>query len=190
MDLYLEGGSAGPKCNSQTIDKCDPEETYLSVKEDCGQAEVIYQNINVVGKCDSLFYTPVKIGESITLSAMLDSGSMAWTINESAEMKLRSAAAVDESGEFNTDVVLVGCGGLRVKPKSSFNLTMEVYGIKMLVPTLVIPGQHDELILGTNVIKHILRYLKMSNGFWQAVSNPTSVDPECEIFGSISRARS
>lgn len=138
-----------------------------------------------MGGCDSLFYTPVKIGETVTLSAMLDSGSMACTINESAEMKLRSVGAVDECGEFKTDVTLVGCGGLRVKPKSSFNLTMEVYGVKMVVPTLVVPGQHDELILGTNVIKHILRYFKLCDGFWQALSSPTSADPECESFLSM-----
>lgn len=59
---------------------------------------------------------------------------------------------------------------------------MEVYGIKMVVPTLVVPGQHDELILGTNVIKHILRYFKLYGEFWQAVSSPSSPDPECESF--------
>lgn len=69
---------------------------------------------------DNLFYMPVKIGEMVTLSAMLDSGSTTCTINESAEMKLKSAGAVDECGEFKTDVILVGYGGLRVKPKSSF----------------------------------------------------------------------
>lgn len=141
--------------------------------------------MHIVGGRDSLFYTPVKIGDTVTLDAMLDSGSMACTINESAEMKLRSAGAVDESSEFKTDVTLVGCGGLRVKPKSSFNLTMEVYGMKMAVPTLVVPGQHDELIIGTNVIKHILRYFKLCDGFWQALSSPTSADPECESFLSM-----
>ena len=55
------------------------------------------------------------------------------------------------------NVVFVGCGRLRVKPKSAFNVEMEVYGCKMSVPTLVVSGQNDELILGTNVIKHILR---------------------------------
>lgn len=136
--------------------------------------------MHVVGGRDNLFYMPVKNGEMVTLSAMLDSGSMACTI-KSAEMKLKLAGSVDECGEFKTDVILVGCGGLHVKSKLSFNLTMEVYGIKIVVPTLVVPGQ----ILGTNVIKHILRYFKLCGGFWQAVSSPTSPDPECESFLSM-----
>ncbi len=182
----MEGGSAGHHhYNSQAVDDCESQNAYLSAKVNCDHSEVIYQNIHVVGGRDSLFYTPVKIGEVVSLNAMLDSGSMACTINESAEMTLRSAGAVDECDEFVADVTLVGCGGLRVKPRSSFNLTMEVYGIKMIVPTLVVPGQHDELILGTNVIKHILRYFKLSDGFWQAVSKPISSDPECESFLSM-----
>ncbi len=131
--------------NSQAVDDCESQNAYLSAKVNCDHLEVIYQNIHVVGGRDSLFYMPVKIGEVVSLNAMLDSGSMACTINESAEMTLRSAGAVDECDEFVADVTLVGCGGLRVKPRSSFNLTMEVYGIKMIVPTLVVPGQHDEL---------------------------------------------
>ncbi len=55
----------------------------------------------------------------------------------------------------------------------------------MIVPTLVVPGQHDELIIGTNVIKHILRHFKQCEGFWRAVSGPTSKDSECESFLSM-----
>lgn len=77
-------------------------------------------------------------------------------MHHAAEMRLRKAGIVDGNSDLSTEVVLVGCGGLRVKPKSVYNLTMEVYGLKMIVPTLVVSGQHDELIIGTNVIKHIL----------------------------------
>lgn len=91
------GGSAGHHyCNSQAIDDCEAQNAYLSAKGQCDQTEVIYQNTNVVGGQDSLFYTPVKIGESVTLSAMLDSGSIACTMNESAEMELKSAGVLNE----------------------------------------------------------------------------------------------
>ena len=52
----------------------------------CDEDALSYQSRHVVCGRDSLFYTPVKIGETVTLSAMLDSGSMACTINESAEI--------------------------------------------------------------------------------------------------------
>lgn len=157
----MDGGSAVHHyCNSLVVVDC--ENAYQSAKVHCDESEFIHQNTHIVGGRDRLFYTPVKIGERVRLNAMLDSGSMACTISESAEMALRSAGAVNECDNFVVDVTLVGCGGLRVKPRSSFNLAIEVYGIKMIVPTLVDPGQHDEIILGTNVIKHILRYFKMS----------------------------
>lgn len=70
------------------------------------------------------------------------------------------------------DVVLIGCGGLCVKPKCAFEVEMEVYGCKMLVPIFVVQGQHDELILGTNVIKHILHQSKLCDSYWRTVSGP------------------
>ncbi len=177
------GGSTGHYCNSQVV--TDYEDVRQSIENNADGLNMVYQNTHVIGGQDSLFYTPVTIGEKVTLGAMLDSGSMACTLSDTAEMKLRKAGVVDSSSELSTDVVLVGCGGLHVKPKSVFNLTMEVYGLKMIVPTLVVPGQHDELIIGTNVIKHILRHFKQCEGFWRAVSGPTSKDSECESFLSM-----
>ncbi len=177
------GGSTGHYCNSQVV--TDYEDVRQSIENNADGLNMVYQNTHVIGGQDSLFYTPVTIGEKVTLGAMLDSGSMACTLSDTAEMKLRKAGVVDSSSELSTDVVLVGCGGLHVKPKSVFNLTMEVYGLKMIVPTLVVPGQHDELVIGTNVIKHILRHFKQCEGFWRAVSGPTSKDSECESFLSM-----
>uniref|UniRef100_A0A3B1KC70 Gypsy retrotransposon integrase-like protein 1 n=1 Tax=Astyanax mexicanus TaxID=7994 RepID=A0A3B1KC70_ASTMX len=116
---------------------------------------------------------------------MLDSGSMACTMNEFAERTLLDAGAVTELDRFSCDVTLVGVGGRRVSPKSAFSVEMEVYGCKMIVPTLVVEGQHDELILGTNVIKHILRESKKCDSYWRAVSKPRCPDPETEQFLSM-----
>lgn len=55
--------------------------------------------------------------------------------------------------------------GLHVKPKYAFDLEMEVYGCKMVVPTLVVQGQHDDLILGTNVIKYVLHQSKLCESY-------------------------
>ncbi len=118
------GGSTGHSCNSQVV--TDYEDVRQSIENNADGLNMVYQNTHVIGGQGSLFYTPVTIGEKVTLGAMLDSGSMACTLSDTAEMKLRKAGVVDSSSELSTDVVLVGCGGLHVKPKSVFNLTMEV----------------------------------------------------------------
>lgn len=74
-------------------------------------ANIVYQNTHTVGGSDSLFYVPVKVGGSMTLGGMLDSGSMACTVSETALCKLLSAGAVCKEDEFSTDVTLVGVGG-------------------------------------------------------------------------------
>ena len=89
--------------------------------------DVVYQNTHVIRRRDSLFYTPVIVGNKVTLGAMLDSGSMVCTMSEMAELKFIDAGVVDVKSQFNSDVVLVGCGGCRVRPKSTFNINMEVY---------------------------------------------------------------
>ena len=164
----------------------DAVTVYTSVRDLCGDAEVVYQNIHRIGNSDSLFYTPVGLGENLMLGGMLDSGSMACSINEVAEIKMREAGVITDQRVVDVNVVLVGCGGLRVKPKCAVEVEMEVYGCKMLVPTLVVPGQHDELILGTNVIKHILRQSKLCGSYWKTISGPCPAgDPEAEHFLSM-----
>lgn len=177
----------GRDVNSQSAKKSDPETVYKNHKSSSeGSEEIVYQNIHTVGRSDSLFHTAVMINSTVALSAMLDSGSMACTINEAAETKLRDAGLVSADNQFCSDVVLVGCGGHCVKPKSAFNLEMEVYGCKMMVPCLVVRGQHDELILGTNVIKHLIRQYKQCPDYWKAVSSSFSEkDTESEQFLSM-----
>ena len=163
----------GHNSSSRTDDYADAENIYAACKLSCTDTkDVIFQNTQVVNGSDSLFYTPVIISDTVTLNAMLDSGSMACTISEDAAMRLREAGVVTLNDHFNTDVVLIGCGGRRVTPESAVHVQMEVYGCKIEVPTLVVQGQHDDLILGTNVIKHILQKYKKCDAYWKAVSAP------------------
>lgn len=165
----------------------DAETVYTSVRDSCSDSEVVvYQNVHRIGSSDSLFYTTVDMGGSVKIGGMLDSGSMACSISEAAEVKLREAGVITDRKMIDVNVVLVGCGGLRVKPKCVFDVEMEVYGCEMLVPTLVVPGQHDELILGTNIIKHILHQSKLCGSYWKTVSGPCPTgDPETEHFLSM-----
>lgn len=143
-------------------------------------AFVLFQNITQLNKSDSLFYTNAQVDDKTSLQALLDTGSIACTISEEAEQMLKN---VGSASEPNPDIVLVGCGGTQVRPKCIHNLKMEVYGCTFSVPALVVPGQKDQLILGTNVIKHLLKQFKQSPHFWQVLSKPESTNaPEIMQF--------
>lgn len=146
-------------------------------------AVVLFQNITRLDKSDSLFYTNAQVDDKVSLQALLDTGSMACTISEEAEQVLRDVGSASEPNCAHTDIVLVGCGGIQVKPKCIHDLRMEVYGCTFTVPALVVPGQKDQLILGTNVIKHLLKHFKQSPHFWQVLSKPESTGaPEIVQF--------
>src|SRR4029434_2317512 len=116
--------------------------------------------------------------------AMLDSGSMACSLSAEARKKLIDAG-VHLNNQEMTDVVFVGCGGVRVKPESVVNLEMAVYGCRVSVPTFVVQNQQDDLIIGSNVIRHVVRQFKCDASYWKAVSSSGSGDQEREQFLSL-----
>lgn len=161
-----EGVSDGP--NEVPLTNCDEdvESVYSSV---CDSAEhgvkVIYQNIQRVASNDNLFYTCVIVNDAMEVKAMVDSGSMACTLSSAVVPRLQEAGVLS-SGSLNpVDVVLVGCGGLRTRPVGVCELLLTAYGHKASVPVLVVDGQTDELIIGSNFIKHLLHVMKISNFF-------------------------
>lgn len=93
------------------------------------------------------------------LRALLDSGSMACTVNETADTKLSKSIPNIEKKSAE-DFVIVGCGGHLVTPSAIYDLTTTVYGYKMIIPVLVMPGQTDEMILGSNAIKWLISQMK------------------------------
>nr|XP_023676939.1 uncharacterized protein LOC111848834 [Paramormyrops kingsleyae] len=128
-----------------------------------------------------LFYTPVLVGGEVTLRGLLDSGSMSCTLSEEAERKLRAAGALPSAQLIPGNVVLVGCGGKTAYPKCFYDLEIEVYESKFVVPTLVVPGQRDDFIVGTNVIKSVLQIMRKRKEYWELISSKSS-DPDCERF--------
>ena len=110
---------------------------------------------------------------------MLDSGSMACTLSEGVELEMLSKKLITEPIPFNQDVVLVGCGGSLSKPKCMYEVEMKLYGESCIVPVLVVPGQRDDLIVGTNVIRFIMHQLKVTSDYWNLVSSGNLL-PECE----------
>lgn len=166
----------------------DPNEDIQSVyaeslKSAPPGAVVLFQNITRLNKADSLFYTNAQVNDKVPLEALLDTGSMACTISEEAEQVLKDVGLASEPICDYPEIVLVGCGGVRVKPKCIHHLKMEVYGCTFTVPALVVPGQKDQLVLGTNVIKHLLKQFRQSPHFWQVLSKPESANaPEIIQF--------
>lgn len=144
---------------------------------------VIVQRTQRLTDSDSLFYSTVLVQGLVELNAMVDSGSMACTISAEAEQKLLSAGAINFSAMNPSSVVLIGCGGQKVKPECAYELELTMFECKMLVPVLVVSRQQDEMIVGTNVLKHLLHHLKKSGNYWDLLSNPDeSRGKETEMF--------
>lgn len=166
------------------------EDLSSMYEESCKSAQkgsvIICQSIHRLEKADSLFYTDVLVSDQVVLQALLDSGSMACTMNEDAEEELHKAGLLPESIQSSTDIVLVGCGGVQVRPKCIHQLKLNIYGQEVSVPTLVVPGQRDQMIVGTNVLKHLLRQVKQSPSYWRVMDkSDSSGEPSIEQFLSM-----
>ncbi|KAI7799059.1 hypothetical protein IRJ41_016640, partial [Triplophysa rosa] len=121
---------------------------------------------------DKLFYAPVCIDDKFQMMGMLDSGSMACTFN-----------ALPMPTPLPQEIMLIGCGGKATKPKCMYEVELKVYGERCLVHVLVVLGQRDDLIIGTNVIKFLMHRMKISDDYWRILSNSVS-EPcsPCEQF--------
>lgn len=132
----------------------------------------VFQGIQRVPRADSLFYTTVSVEDGLSFTALLDSGSMTSTLSEAAEVKLLASASTLSKYSADDDVI-IGCGGHRVTPTAMYDLSTCVYGCKMTIPVLIVPGQTDEMILGSNTIKSLLTSLKNSDDYWRLISLPS-----------------
>ncbi|XP_041960335.1 uncharacterized protein LOC121718947 [Alosa sapidissima] len=110
---------------------------------------------------------------------------MVCTLSEFAEASLlRCSPDITKQSAHN--IVIVGCGGHRVSPTAIYDLQVSMYGCSMTVPTLVVPGQTEEMILGTNAIKRLLTQLKGTTGYWRLMSTPSHIQSdECHKFLSL-----
>lgn len=156
---------------AQSLNSGDLERQYIQA---CGavptSSKVIMQNIRRMGPFDELFYTPVSINNTFQVQGMLDSGSMACTLSEQAEPI-----------PLTQEIVLIGCGGTQSKPKCMYEIEMKLCGESCIVPVLVVSGQRDDLIIGTNVIRFLMHQLKVTSDYWRLVSSGNLL-PECEQF--------
>lgn len=79
-----------------------------------------------------------------------------------------------EKKPLSEPVILIGVGGKTAQPKCMYEADFNVYGFSCLVPVLIVPGQHDSLIIGTNLIKHLMHQMKGTDEYWRLISECTS----------------
>lgn len=149
----------------------DLKEVYAKVckamPEDCS---VIIQDIHKVEPFGKLFHAPVTVSGSAQLQGLLDTGSMYCTISEEAKQRLLLKNIVTQPQELTQHIILVGCGGQRVSPKCMYVMKLDLYGVKCMVPVLVVAGQKDDIIIGTNMLKYVLSQLKNDVNYWKLLS--------------------
>lgn len=73
-----------------------------------------------------------------------------------------------------TDIVVVGCGSVQVKPKCICQLKLSVYGHEVSMSTLIVSGQRDQMIIGINVIKYLLHQFKGDPTYWRGTTKAES----------------
>lgn len=146
--------------------------------------QVVVQGSAEVPAFSELFYAQVLVSDHVELKGMLGSGSIACTLSETAEQKLRGAVALpDKKQTTEQTVFLVGCGGKQTHPKCMYKLKLQLYGVKCVVPTPVVPGQRHELIIGSNAQKHLMPQLKNDDDHWRHISKEDyHPSPEHEQF--------
>lgn len=160
----------------------DPHSVYVNCCRVFSEDKtVILVGSQRVEGASELFYAPVSINDQTSLRGMLDSGSMSCTLSEVAEAKLKAAGVALTPQPVPERVVLVGCGGLITQPKCNYEMNIELYGFRFQVPAFLVPGQRDELIVGTNVLRPLTRKMKSDETYWELLSSHTS-DLDCEEF--------
>lgn len=132
---------------------------------------------------DELFYATVCINDKFQMMGMLDSRSMACTFSEAVESRMLREDVLPKPTPLLQEIMLIGCGGKATKPKCMYEVELKVYGERCLVPVLAVPGQRDDLIIGTNLIKFLMHRMKISDDYWRIVSNGVSEpSSSCEQF--------
>lgn len=151
-----------------TVEEPDLESLYeasCAGRSDGGEVAIVgTQKVNAFGE---LSYAAILTQGRVTLRGMLDTGSMACTISESAVQQLVEAKVLPRCYQPPDNLVLVGCGGKETRPDCVYDLRLQIHGIEFIVPTLAVPGQRDDLIVGSNVIKRLLHELGASGDCWQ-----------------------
>lgn len=85
-----------------------------------------------------------------------------------------------------TTKVLTGCGGNQAKPKCIYELNVDLLGCKMTINFLVVPSQEDDMIVGSNVLRHVTKQAKKTSWYWESVSQPAKKNDQDPLLSLLS----
>lgn len=154
-------------------------------KTPCEVPEDTYQRVNDE---DDLFYAQVLVEGKVKLLALVDSGSVTCTLSEAVECTLNDWNLICADSSKPTRKILTGCGGNETKPKCTYKLSVDMFECKMTINFLVVPGQKDDMIVGSNVIRHVTRQMKKTG--WKSLSQPVqdnSQEPLLNVLSNVDR---
>lgn len=185
MDLHPREDGVDPISDPPSDATDDFESVFESFSSSIPPGKtVIFQGTHRIQKSDSLFYTTATAAD-VPLKALIDSGSTGCTLSEPAVARLLEHNP-EMKGYSADDVVIIGCGGHQVTPSAIYDVDVVVYDCKLTVPMFVVPGQTDDMILGSNAIKKILQMMRRTESYWRLMSEPSSVvDEDCHRFFSL-----
>lgn len=145
-------------CNSSG--EADIESVYYSFCDSVDNTKtVVFQNSMEVKPSRSLFYASVLLEDKVELQGMLDS-PMATTLRVDVVPQLRYAGVLNQDILSSSDIVLVSCGGKQTSPDGV--IMLQGYGVSFRFPVLIVSGQKDSIILGTNVLKPLINRMKQT----------------------------
>ncbi|XP_015224698.1 PREDICTED: uncharacterized protein LOC107081001 [Cyprinodon variegatus] len=149
----------------------------------------IFQNSLRLKQHDNLFYEDVTLGGVVTVRALLDSWSMACTLSTKVIPQLLHRDVLRSPTLEPTTTVLIGCGGSRTLPSGMCDLEMGLYDCKVIVPTLIVENQSEELIFGSNLLRYIIDRFKLRQDLHG--QSPTALcdgsDAEQKLLGLLAR---
>lgn len=173
------------KIDDSLTQKADNESEASTFENSCLHflQEPIYTKVNDE---DDLFRAPALVEGKVELLALVDSGSVTCTLSESAERILQDHSLICDNLSKPTKKVLTGCGGNQTKPKCAYELNVDLLGCKMTVNFLVVPGQEDDMIVGSNVLRHVTQQVKNTNWYWKKISQPVKENSNDPLFSLLS----
>lgn len=137
----------------------------------CERAPTVIFHPMITDESDSLFYTTVLAQDKIELKGMLDTGSMASTLRADILLRLREAGLQWDS-IASSNIVFVGCSGNLTSPVGICDLKLQLYRFSYSVPVLIVEGLSDELIIGINALKPMIKQFKSNDRYWRVAGNP------------------
>ncbi len=171
------------------IQKASNECESSIIESNCSHflQEPIYTKVNDE---DDLFRAPALVEGKVELLALVDSGYVTCILSESVESILQDHGLICNEMSKPTNKVLTGCGGNQTKPKCAYELNIDLLGCKMTVNFLVVPGQEDDMIVGSNVLSHVTQQVKNTKWYWEKISQPVkenSNDPLLSLLSNVDR---